>query len=178
MTLLLALLIAEVTVIPKGAAELDMTASLKVLQEPSLESLSAEGRVFRFIWLPPFPSQRLFAVRIQDLGSGPELYWKAATWNADWTGKVTGSGRRPLTPAEWDRLMEFRKGGFWTFQPQDYPQPVVDGPVYVLEAAVWGDRTRVVQHVPSPGPFRELCREMFLLSGMKTVDSERSLVLY
>jgi hypothetical protein len=169
-------LVTQVSVIPPAAAGLDITAPLKVLAEQPLETLPAEGRTFRFLWLPPFPSMRLVAIRVQDLGKGPEIFCKAATWRPDGTGEVTASGHREMSAVEWDRLMEVRKQGFWTFTPQEYPQPVFDGSVYVLEAAVWGDRTRVVQHVPSPGPFRELCREMFLMSGLRTAPPEESLL--
>ena len=166
------LTVGSVTVLPPNATALDLSAALKSLDEAPLEAWSDQARSFRFIWLPPFPSQRVISVRIQDTAKGALLSAKAVALS----GGVVARAERRLSTAEWDELVEARQDGFWKFHPQEYPQPFFDGATWILEGAASGERLRIVQHVPSPGAFVDLCRRMFLLSGVRLHDSESSLV--
>src|SRR5512134_3287178 len=68
---------SSVTVVPPSAGDLDMRPFLALVKELPLDELPAETRVFRFLWLPPFHSQRTICVRVQEAAAGPELEAKA-----------------------------------------------------------------------------------------------------
>jgi hypothetical protein len=162
---------AGVTVVPPSAGEFDLRPTLRLLGEQSLEALPSEGRVFRFLWLPPFESQRTICVRVQDLGDGPELEAKTV-WS---TGRSEAHVKRNLKAEEWQALVSAREDGFWKYSPEAFPQPVADGAYWILEGAAGGERLRVVQHVPKAGAFRSLGYLMFRLSGITLRPTEASL---
>ncbi len=162
-------ILAGVTVLPAKAAQFDLSPALRALEEPSLDSWS-EARTYRFIWLPPFESQRIISVRVQESGNGFELSAKAVR-----QGRIVLRKSRRLSQAEWEGLSEARQAGFWKYHPQDYPQPFSDGALWVLEGSASGERLRLVQHVPSPGAFVDLCKMMVKLSGIRLTDDEWSL---
>jgi hypothetical protein len=144
-----------ITVLPQTAAHLDLAEYLRLLDEPPLHSWPNDLRTFRFLWVPPFESQRLVSVRVEDGMDGALIVAKAA----DRKNGVVDRLQRRLTPAEWDALAEAREHGFWKYYPQQYPQPVFDGAIWVLEGAAAGERLRIVQHVPSPGAFVDLLQD-------------------
>jgi hypothetical protein len=160
-----------VTVVPPSAAELDMRPFLDLVKEPSLEAMPPKARMFRFLWLPPFQSQRTICVRIQETPAGPELEAKAVTSD----GKTDVHVKRRLTNQEWEALASARENGFWKYQPEAFPQPVFDGGYWVIEGQAGGERLRLVQHVPKEGPFRSLAYLMFRLSGITLRPTESSL---
>ena len=162
---------STVTVVPPSAAQLDMRPFLELVKEPVLEAIPAEARMFRFLWLPPFHSQRTICVRVQQAAAGPELEAKAVTSD----GKTDTHVKRMLTNREWEALASAREGGFWKYQPEDFPQPVFDGGYWVIEGQAAGERLRLVQHVPKEGAFRSLGYLMFRLSGIRLRESEASL---
>ena len=54
--------LAQVAVVPRGAEELPWPPwrqILSALEEPAIDAFPRDGRVFRFVWVPPFPSMRL-----------------------------------------------------------------------------------------------------------------------
>jgi hypothetical protein len=159
--------LAGVTVLPANAAEFDLSPS--ALEEAPIDSWS-EARAYRFIWVPPFQSQRIISVRVRESGDGFELSAKAVK-----SGRIVLRKTRRLSAGEWEELSEARQQGFWKYHPQDYPQPFFDGAIWVLEGSAGGERLRVVQHVPSPGPFVDLCKMMLKLSGIRPADNEASL---
>jgi hypothetical protein len=143
------LAMSSVTVLPPEAARFELATVLRAVGEESMEHWPDKGRLFRFLWIPPFPSMRVFSVRVQDLGDGPILVARSAEWTYDKSlGIVPGIAdppfERKLSQAEWDDLAEMRLAGFWKFHPQAYPQPYHDGVVWVLEGAAGGERLRVV----------------------------------
>jgi hypothetical protein len=160
-----------VTVVPASAAELDMRPFLALVKEPALEALPATARTFRFLWLPPFQSQRTICVRVQEGAGGPELEAKAVTSD----GKPDVHVKRKLTKQEWETLASAREDGFWKYQPETFPQPVFDGAYWVIEGRAGGERLRLIQHVPKAGAFRSLGYFMFRLSGIRLRESEASL---
>lgn len=162
-------ILAGVTVLPRKAADFDLTPVLRALQEPAIDTWS-EARGYRFIWLPPFQSQRIICVRVQESAHGVELSAKAVK-----VGRIVFQTSRRLSVAEWEALSEAREAGFWKYYPQDYPQPFSDGAVWVMEGSAGGERLRLVQHVPSPGAFVDLSRMMVKLSGIRLQDDEVSL---
>jgi hypothetical protein len=163
-----------VTIVPPSAADLDLTLTLRLVREQPLDAFPATGRVFRFLWLPPFQSQRIICVRVQDVGAGPELEAKAV-WR---DGRVDARAKRRLTDAEWSLLLSAREDGFWKYAPERWPQPVADGSDWILEGVAGGERLRLVQHVPKVGAFRSLCWSMVRLSGIKPSPREDSLREY
>ncbi len=178
----LVLAAAGVTVLPAAAARFDMANVVRVVDEQPLEQWPANGRVFRFIWIPPFPSMRMFSVRVQNLGDGPVVSARAAEWTYDKQlglvpVRIETRLERRLSPSEWDELASMRVRGFWGYRPQDYPQPFADGSVWVLEGSAWGERLRVVQHVPEASPFKTLCQRMLLLLNPRLREQERFVAL-
>ena len=177
--LALAAALGELTVLPVGAREYPVAQVVRVLQEPPLESLNEEAKMFRFIWMPPFPSMRLFAVRLENTGGGTRMTAKSARWTYDKSltisGHVESVVQRQLSADAWAELASLREDGFWRFRPEVFPQPMHDGAVWVLEGTSAGERLRIVQHVPGPGPFRTLCRRMFQLFNPPLTDAEESL---
>jgi hypothetical protein len=165
------LAVKAVTVLPPAAAELDLRPILARVGEASLESLPSEGRVFRFLWIPPFESQRTVCVRIQETPVGPVIDAKAVTSD----GKVDAHVNRRLTTEEWDSLASAREHGFWKYHPDAFPQPVADGAIWVIEGQAAGERLRLVQDVPKPSPFRSLGYAMFRLTGIRLRATEASL---
>ena len=73
-----------------------MRPILALLQEPALDAISLQRVTFRFLWLPPFQSQRTICVRVQDTTGGPELEAKALTSD----GKSDVHVKRKLTNQE------------------------------------------------------------------------------
>ena len=67
------------------------------------------------------------------------------------------------------------QAGFWKYHPQDYPRPFSDGALWAPEGSAAGERLRLVQHVPSPGAFVDLCKMMVKVSGIGLADNEGSL---
>jgi hypothetical protein len=162
---------AELTVVPPSAAAFDIRPTLDLLGEQPLEAMSQEGRVYRFLWLPSFKSQRIICVRVEDLGTGPELEAKAISR----MGQSGAHVRRRLRANEWDSLVTAREDGFWKYSPEGFPQPIADGATWIIEGASGGERLRVVQEVPKPGPFRTLGYLMFRMSGIALLGTEASL---
>ena len=178
--------LAQVAVVPRGAEELPWPPwrqILSALEEPAIDAFPRDGRVFRFVWVPPFPSMRLFAVRVEDLGSGPRMTGKISRWTGRWTsdgeynlrGTVEHTVEGPLSDSTWAELRALRGDGFWRFFPAEYPQPVADGAVWVLEGSAGGERLRIVQHVPKASPFKTLCRRMLDLLNPRLKEGESSL---
>lgn len=170
----------QLAILPTGAEQYPVSQALGVLQEPPIDAVATDVRVFRFVWIPPFPSMRLFSVRIEDVGHGPRMVAKTARWTYDpslgLSGSVERTLQRQLSAEVWADLAALRhEGGFWTFNPEAFPQPVHDGSVWVLEGAAWGERLRVVQHVPGPSQFKTLCRRMLALFNPRLTDAESSL---
>jgi hypothetical protein len=122
---------------------------------------------------------RIFAVRVEYGGDGPRLVAKSARWTYDTllhqSGQVEHAVEHPLSASVWEELAELRQEGFWRFHPEDFPQPVSDGSVWVLEGSAWGERLRVVQHVPGPSAFKALCKRMLMLFNPLLTDAEASL---
>jgi len=168
---LTAMLLQGVAVVPPSAQQLDLRPVLSLLDEKPLELLPDHGRTFRFIWLPPFPSARIISVRVQDVGQGAELVAKAASWGKAIDTRV----ERRLTETEWQALADDREDGLWKYPPEEYPQAMHDGQVWVFEGVAAGECLRLVQHVPRMGAFKDACRRMFLLSGIKLSEHEHLL---
>jgi hypothetical protein len=161
----------SVVVLPPEAVQFDLSGYLRLLEEEPLESWPPEQRTFRFMWVSAFDSQRIISVRVFRTGEGPELVATAAKRG----GAVDARLQRSLTDAEWENLREKRQAGFWTFRPDEYPRRgFADGSTWVLEGSAAGERLRVVQHIPKAGAFVDLCCEMFLLSGIRLAEPERS----
>ena len=177
--LLVGALAQGVVVVPRGAEELRWHKILRALDEPAIDEFSRNARVFRFVWVPPFPSMRFFAVRVQDLGGGPRMTGKISRWTSDADfnirGTVEDTVERPLSATTWAELRDLREAGFWKFFPAEYPEPVADGAVWVLEGSAGGERLRIVQHVPKASPFKALCRRMLDLLNPRLNESESSL---
>ena len=158
-------------VVPSSAAALDWAPVLGLLREAPLETVATDRRLFRFFWLPPFPSQRRIVVRIQETPAGPEIEATAVTSE----GKVDAHIKRPLRPTEWEAVAAAREAGFWKYHPEAFPQPVSDGAYWVIEGQASGERLRMVQHVPTAGAFSSLGYLMFRLSGITLRPGEESL---
>ena len=178
MTLAAAVLaLSGVTVLPVSAERLDLTDALLATDERPMEEWPERGRVFRFIWLPPFPSMRIFSVRVQDVGQGPVVVARAIEWTYDKhlavvRVRVESRLERRLSPTEWSELASMRESGFWKFRPEAYPQPSLDGAVWVLEGSADGERLRVVQHVPVASAFKATCQRMLSLFNLKLRTQE------
>jgi hypothetical protein len=168
-SLLLLAAIAGVTVLPPTAVKFDLQPVLQVLEEAPVGAWP-ESRAYRFIWIPPFSSQRIISVRVAETKQGFMLAAKASR-----SGRVVLRTERQLSPAEWETLNAARQDGFWKYHPQDYPQPFFDGATWVMEGVAADERLRIVQHVPSPGPFVDVCKMMFMFSGIRLQDNEESL---
>ncbi len=145
--------------------------TLRAMEEPQLGNLKAEEQAFRFLWMRSFHPPIL--VQVERRSAAASLYVKMldSPWftrpEGTHVGRLVVQRRKAISSAQWYRLAELRRAGFWHQSGPDPQQGGVDGAMWLLEGYSWGEHRIVERWSPREGPVRELALAMLELAEVQ-----------
>jgi len=156
-----------------------IVSAFKIMNEPSLWETPQEIQCFRFSWFRTFHEP--ISIRIEHARNGYLVHSTVLDGEGGFDiGKIKLTKSKPITPAQWSRLLSLAKAAsYWELSTDGstalkggYIDVSSDGADWILEGTAGHKYHLVYRHSPGPSKFKSLCLYMLQISGLKVNPNE------